>query len=162
MWNNINKLLAEPVPARRRMLLAILGSALAAPLAWAARLLAPRPSEAFQAENANQTLRALYGDANIQASDKIRITAANLAENGAVVPIKIEVGINAVRAVSIIAVENPIPLVGQFILGKTTTGFIATRIKLAQSGDVIAVVETADGLYQARKTIEVTIGGCGV
>ena len=144
------------------MLLAIVISALATPLAWAAGVLSPRPVKAFQAKSIDKTLRALYGDANIPVSDAIRIAATDLAENGAVVPIKIHAEFNVVRAISIIAAENPIPLVAKFLFGKSTSGFGATRIKLAKSGDVVAVVETADGLYQARKTIEVTIGGCGV
>jgi len=147
---------------RRRLLSVIVSSVLITPLAWATRAFGPRPREAFQAEAIDQTLRALYGRADIVPSDKIRIAAADLAENGAVVPIKIETEFSDVWSISIIAEKNPIPLVAKFVLGKTTMGFVATRIKLAESGDVIAVVETADGLYQARKTIAVTIGGCGV
>ena len=143
-------------------MLAIMSSVFASPLARAAGVLVSRPVKAFAAKSADQALRALYGDANIPASDAIRIAAVDLAENGAVVPIKIQAKLNAVRAISIIAVENPIPLVAKFVLGSSTNGFVATRIKLAKSGDVIAVVETDDGLYQARKTIGVTVGGCDV
>jgi sulfur-oxidizing protein SoxY len=147
---------------RRRGLLLAIGAFLSTPLAWATRLFATRPSEAFRAETIDETLLSLYGEVDIPTSDKIRIAAADLAENGAVVPLKVVAKLSDVRTISIIAVENPIPLVGKFVFGKATTGFVATRIKLAKSGDVIAVVETANGLYQARKTIEVTIGGCGV
>ena len=103
----------------------------------------------------------LFGDTEIPVSKEIRIAAADLAENGAVVPIKIEAGFQQVSAISIIATKNPVPLVAKFVLGKTTAGFIATRIKLAESCDVVAVVETPEGIYQARKAIKVTIGGCG-
>ena len=161
MIGDIRKSATNFVPRRRRLLLAI-GAVLSTPLAWAAGKLAARPTEAFRAEVIDETLRTLYGEADILTSDKIRIAAADLAENGAVVPIKIEAKLSDVRAISILAVENPIPLVGKFVFGEATVGFVATRIKLAKSGEVIAVVETADGLYQARKTIEVTIGGCGV
>lgn len=147
---------------RRRLLKAVLGSFLLAPFAQAARRFAPRPVDAFQAETVDDALRALFGDVEIPSSEAIRVVAAELAENGAVVPIKIETRLQGVTAVSIVATENPVPLVAKFILGTTIGGVIATRIKLAKSCEVIAVVETGDGLYQARKTIEVTIGGCGV
>ncbi len=147
---------------RRRLLQMALVSVLTTPLAWAARVLAGRPVEAFQTETVDQTLHALFGDVTIPISDKIRIAAADLAENGAVVPIKIEIKLDDVEAISIIATKNPIPLVAKFVLGPTTAGFVATRIKLAASCEVIAVVESADGVFQARKPIEVTIGGCGV
>jgi sulfur-oxidizing protein SoxY len=157
-----NKSTKSGAAVRRRLLLAGLGGILAAPLAWAAQRLAPRPVEAFRTETVEQTLRALFGDIEIPLSEKIRIAAADLAENGAVVPIKINADLAEVRAISIIATKNPVPLVAKFVFAKTTAGFIATRIKLAESCEVIAVVETANGIYQARKAIEVTIGGCGV
>ena len=146
---------------RRRVLQAILGGLVSIPLAWAERAFGPRPAAAFRAETLEQTLIELYGDRVIPRSDKIRIAAADLAENGAVVPINNEADFSQITTISIIATKNPVPLVAKFVPGKTTTGFIATRIKLAESCDVIAVVETADGIYQARKAIEVTIGGCG-
>jgi sulfur-oxidizing protein SoxY len=148
---------------RRRLLQAAFGGVLAIPpLAWAARSFAARPVEGFRAETVDQTLRAMFGDVEIPGSDMIRILAADLAENGAVVPIKIEAEFNDVESISIIATKNPVPLVAEFVLGRTASGFVATRIKLAASCDVIAVVETGGGIFQARKAIEVTIGGCGV
>jgi len=108
------------------------------------------------------TLRELYPDQAPDQSDAIRIVAADLAENGAVVPIKVETDLDEVRAISIIASKNPVPLVATFVCGPRTAGFVATRIKLAESCEVIAVVETGAGCYQAAKSIEVTIGGCGV
>ena len=146
---------------RRRVLQAMLGGLVAIPFAWAERAFGPRPVAAFRAETVDQTFAELFGDRVISPSDKIRIAAADLAENGAVVPIKIEADFRHVTAISIIATKNPVPLVAKFVPGKTTAGFLATRIKLAESCEVIAVVETVDGIYQARKAIKVTIGGCG-
>ena len=66
------------------------------------------------------------------------------------------------RTIAIIATKNPVPLVATFVCSPRTRAFVATRIKLAESCDVIAVVETDDGCFRARKAVEVTIGGCGV
>jgi len=150
------------MPGRRRLIRTVLGAYLAVPLAWAARALGPRPVDAFRSEKVDETLRALGGDIDIPTSPKIRIQAADLAENGAVVPIKIETQLPGVTSIAIVATKNPVPLVAQFLFGETAGGPLATRIKLAESCEVIAVVECADGRYQARKAIEVTIGGCGV
>jgi sulfur-oxidizing protein SoxY len=38
---------------------------------------------------------------------------------------------------------------------------ISTRIKMGQTGNVIAVVKANGKLYSARKEVKVTIGGCG-
>jgi sulfur-oxidizing protein SoxY len=36
-----------------------------------------------------------------------------------------------------------------------------TRIKMGESSDVRAVVETDDALYVSTKNVKVTLGGCG-
>jgi sulfur-oxidizing protein SoxY len=43
----------------------------------------------------------------------------------------------------------------------TNRSNIATRLKLAESSKVIAVVKSEGKLYSATKQIKVTIGGCG-
>lgn len=152
---------ASQANSRRRALLALLGGLLTAPLAWATALM-PRPRAAFRADSVAATLAELYPGQRISDSEQVRVAAADLAENGAVVPIKVTTDLADVHSISIIASANPVPLVATFVCGPRTRGFVATRIKLAESCDVVAVVETADGCYQARKSIEVTIGGCGV
>ncbi|MCB1874458.1 MAG: thiosulfate oxidation carrier protein SoxY, partial [Chromatiales bacterium] len=37
----------------------------------------------------------------------------------------------------------------------------STRIKMGKTGDVVAVVKSGGKLYSARKSVKVTIGGCG-
>ena len=39
--------------------------------------------------------------------------------------------------------------------------FVSTRIKMAETADVIAVVKAGDKLYKNAKNVKVTIGGCG-
>jgi sulfur-oxidizing protein SoxY len=38
---------------------------------------------------------------------------------------------------------------------------VSTRIKMAKTADVVAVVKSGDKLYSAAKSVKVTIGGCG-
>jgi|TARA_B100001123_G_C15120117_1_gene950983 sulfur-oxidizing protein SoxY len=162
MLDKASNIVAISPRLARRTLLAMASSVIVTPLLWAAGVSVSRPSEAFKDKSIEDVMRTLFGDANIPLSDVIQITMTDLAENGAVVPIKIQTKFKDVSAISIIAVENPIPLIAKFSLGKVTSGFIATRIKLAKTGDVVAVVETTEGIFQARKKIEVTTGGCGV
>ena len=126
-----------------------------------ARMWPPRPRDAFAAENLAESITALFGGREIVDSDKIRITAADLAENGAVVPVKIETEFDHANEITLLASKNPVPLVARFSFGERVKPFIATRVKLAESSEIIAIVETKDGLYRARRYIEVTIGGCG-
>ena len=64
------------------------------------------------------------------------------------------------RSISILAAKNPIPLIATFKLEPGTKGFVATKIKMAESGEVVAVVKAGDSLISARKHIKVTAGGC--
>ena len=136
-------------------------------LAISAGLLTPRlvlaawPKAAFDATNVDGAVNSLFGSTALTGSDKIRIKAPDIAENGAVVPISIETDIEGVESISIIAEKNASPLTSSFVLGKGTEAFIATRIKMAKTGSVIAVVKAGGKLYSTGKEVKVTIGGCG-
>jgi len=136
-------------------------------LAISAGLLTPRlvlaawPKAAFDATNVDGAVNSLFGGTALTGSDKIRIKAPDIAENGAVVPISIETDIKDVESISIIAEKNASPLTSSFVLGKGTEAFIATRIKMAKTGSVIAVVKAGGKLYSTGKEVKVTIGGCG-
>ncbi|MGR8947492.1 MAG: thiosulfate oxidation carrier protein SoxY [Gammaproteobacteria bacterium] len=125
------------------------------------RLWPERPRGAFSQQTLEPTFASLFGETEIINSDKIRILAADLAENGAVVPVKVETDFETAKSITLVASKNPVPLVAQFNFSERVVPFVATRIKLAESSEIIAVVETNGGLYQARRFVDVTIGGCG-
>ena len=77
------------------------------------------------------------------------------------VPVTITSSIADAESISIVAPNNPVPLVAHFILGKGAAGFASTRIKMGKTGDVVAVVKAGGKLYTSRKEVKVTIGGCG-
>ena len=101
-------------------------------------------------------------------SGKISLTAPEIAENGNSVPISIAVDSpmtdgDYVASVTIMAEGNPNPEVATFLFtpmsGKAEA---TTRIRLAKTQNVIAVVKMSDGsTYSDTKEVKVTIGGCG-
>ncbi len=95
------------------------------------------------------------------AEGDLKITAPEIAENGNTVPI--EVDAPGATAILILASGNPEPAVATFNFGpKAASQRAATRIRLAQTQDVIALAKMADGSIQKAQTnIKVTIGGCG-
>jgi sulfur-oxidizing protein SoxY len=109
----------------------------------------------------DDALTALLGSASHEASDKIQIKAPDIAENGAVVPVTVESDIEGINSISIIAEGNQTPLIASFELGSGAVGFAATRIKMAKTANVVAVVKAGDNTYSAAKEVKVTIGGCG-
>ena len=120
-----------------------------------------RPDRAFAQEDVAATLRELYGRDDIAVSAAIRIGVAKLAENGAVVPVKVEVDLPHVEEIALIATRNPVPLIARFACGPRTRPFVATRVKLAETSEILAVVRRGEELLLARAPVEVTVGGCG-
>jgi sulfur-oxidizing protein SoxY len=136
------------------------GVAVGAGLLTPQAVLAAWPKSAFDAKDPNKAMEELVGTASPETSDKITVKAPDIAENGAVVPITVEADMDA-KSISLVAVKNPAPLVASFDMTDQTTGYISTRIKMGQTSDVVALVESGGKVYKAAKEVKVTIGGCG-
>jgi sulfur-oxidizing protein SoxY len=151
----------------RRLILKGSLAAGAVGVAVSAGLLTPRaamaawPKEAFESKDLNTALSASMGSSDMTDSDKVRLKAPDIAENGAVVPVTVTSGIDGTTSIAIIVAKNATPLTATFNLGPTTEGYVATRIKMGKTSDVIAVVKAGGKLYSAKKEVKVTIGGCG-
>ena len=138
-----------------------LGVAVGAGLLTPQAVLAAWPEAAFTAKEVGAAAKELLGtDATTESADS-NVKAPDIAENGAVVPITVETSIEGVESIAIMASENPVPLVANFVMGEGALGFSGTRIKMGKTGDVVALVKAGDTVYTARKNVKVTIGGCG-
>jgi sulfur-oxidizing protein SoxY len=141
------------------------GSAVA--VAVSAGLLSPQvvlaawPKAAFESKSVQDALSSLLGSADTMPSGDIEIKAPDIAENGAVVPVSVSTTIPKVESIAVIAEKNGQPLAANFVLGGSAKGFVSTRIKMAKTSDVIAVVKAGGKAHSARKNVKVTIGGCG-
>jgi len=130
-------------------------------LLFPSKVVAKWPILAFSAANPEETLNELFGDRAITETDKIKIEMPPGAENGAIVPITINVDLENIQSISLIAEKNPVALLGQFSFnGKGCGKYLKTRIKLAKSSHVIVVVDTGGALCSSKKYIEVLKGGC--
>ena len=135
-------------------------------VAIGAGLLAPRavlaawPKSAFMATDVDTSLSGAVGSTAHTASDKIKIKAPDIAENGSVVPVSVTTSLKA-ESITLFASKNNNPLAANFLMGATAEGFVSTRVKMAKTSDVIAVVKSGGKLYSAKKNVKVTIGGCG-
>jgi sulfur-oxidizing protein SoxY len=138
-------------------------------LAFAAAAGLVRPGEAFaqqwnkaafETKSFADTVKAL-GGAGSTESAQIQIIAPDIAENGAVVPITVESGIARTQTIAILIEKNPNALSASFDIPAGTDPFVTTRVKMAETSNVYALVK-ADGRYfHAVKEIKVTLGGCG-
>ena len=119
------------------------------------------PEKAFGSTAADQALTGLFGTTETTASDQISLSAPEIAENGAVVPVEISTTLADVESISIVVPNNPRPLAASFEVPAGTLAEIECRIKMGETSDVMAVVKTSSGLYSTSKEVKVTIGGCG-
>ncbi len=147
-----------PVPNRRgrRRCLGLLAAGAAAP----ALAVPARPVAGFAAGDLGAALRALYGDRTVLDSDAVDIDVVSIAEDGAIVPVRIAVAAVRVRAIALFAERNPAPLIGVFELDPSLEPYLATRVKLGETGDLLVVADTGAGLLGARRHVRVVIGGC--
>ena len=136
-------------------------------VAASAGLIIPRASlaawakDAFEAKDVNAALTGLFGSSDLTSTDKIKIKAPDIAENGAVVPVSVSTDMGNVDSITIVAEKNPNPLTASFALGTTALPDISTRIKMGKTSNVIAIVKSGGKLYSTGKEVKVTIGGCG-
>ncbi len=137
------------------------GVAVTAGLLTPQTVLAAWPEKAFHAKKTDEALSNSLGSGTTEASDKIKIKAPDIAENGAVVPVTVSSDLPGVENIAILSSANNTPLLAVYNLGKNTMANVSCRIKMAKTGDVIAVVKSGGKLYANRKSVKVTIGGCG-
>ena len=118
-------------------------------------------TDAFAAKDVDGAISGSLGSGAVTASDSIKLKAPDIAENGAVVPVTVSSSMANVSAISIIASSNVSPLTSTYMLSADSVPFVSTRIKMAKTANVIAVIKADGKLYSATKEVKVTIGGCG-
>ena len=120
-------------------------------------------------ESVDAALKRVFGGRPIKdGSGLIKLDIPLIAENGAVVPVSVEVtspmtATNFVRHVYIVADKNRIPIVTRVSLApETGQASVGANIRLGETTDVRAIVEQSDGtLLQVKREVKVTVGGCG-
>jgi sulfur-oxidizing protein SoxY len=119
------------------------------------------PADAFHATSYAQAAQLLFGGETVEESDRVRLAAKPIAENGATVPVGIETDLPGPLIVTFFSVKNPTPALARFRLTPELGGYLDTRIKMAATGNVVAVVTSGGRHYATRREIQVVAGGCG-
>ncbi|HEU5297596.1 MAG TPA: thiosulfate oxidation carrier protein SoxY [Burkholderiaceae bacterium] len=134
---------------------------LAAAGLWPALARAAWPQAAFDAKNLPDAVKALGGAAPQESKD-VALTAPDIAENGAVVPLACGCSLPGVERLALLVEKNPNTLAAVFDISDAVEPNFSTRVKMAQTSHVYAVALTADGkALFAQKEVKVTLGGCG-
>jgi len=137
-----------------------------AAIAGLAAILAPRLSLADEQAVATE-IKKLYGDKKFE-SGKIKLDVPEIAENGLVVPVNVDIespmtDADYVKSVHVFAEGNPLPAVVSYrftpACGKASA---STRMRLAETQNIVCIAEMSNGkLHMAKANVKVTIGGCG-
>jgi sulfur-oxidizing protein SoxY len=116
---------------------------------------------AFEAKSVNDAAKAYGASAPVESKD-VTLTAPDIAENGAVVPMAVASTLPNVKALLVMVEKNPNTLVAKFDVSDAVEPAFSTRAKMGQTSDVYAVAITSDNkAYFAKKEVKVTLGGCG-
>lgn len=118
------------------------------------------PADAFKQKSEADAAKTLYGK-SFEPSDKVKLDAPEIAENGAVVPISVSSTLPNVTSISIMVKENPYVLAASYKIPEGTSPTVSNRLKMAKTSQVVAIVESGGKLYSASKEVKVTVGGCG-
>jgi sulfur-oxidizing protein SoxY len=115
---------------------------------------------AFDAKSVGDALSAA-GLGAAAESTEVQLEAPEIAENGAVVPIKVTAGLPRVDRIAVLVEKNPTILSSIFQLPEGTEPSIVTRVKMAETCRIIAAARSDGKVYLASKEVKVTLGGCG-
>ena len=116
---------------------------------------------AFDAKSIPDTMKALGGGAPVESKD-VTITAPDIAENGAVVPVGASTALPGVKRMLILVEKNPSVLTAAFDVTDAIDSSFSTRVKMGQSSNIYVVAMLGDGkVLFAQKEVKVTLGGCG-
>lgn len=125
----------------------------------------PKGPNAFSYE---QALQAVTGGKTPVKSDKVHLKVPEIAENGAVVPVTVEVDSpmtdnDYVKSIHIFATKNSnVRCLDTHLTPANGKAMLATRVKLGGTQEIATIVELSNGEFLiASQSVKVTIGGCG-
>ena len=125
------------------------------------------PSFVFgKKEDADELIRKITGNAKIQEG-RVTLTIPPLVENGNLVVLKVSVDSpmtvnDYVKAIHVIAEGNPLPnIFTAYLTPRSGTANITTRVRLADSQRVWAIVQMSNGsFWQGWAETSVTLSAC--
>lgn len=116
----------------------------------------------------DDAIKAITGGKSVVASPKVHLKAPEIAENGAVVPVTVEIDspmtdADHVKAIHIFATKNSnVRCADVMLTPMNGKAMFSSRVKLGSSQEVMALVEISTGEFlSASQNVKVTIGGCG-
>jgi sulfur-oxidizing protein SoxY len=145
-------------PTRRHVLACAAGLAIVPLFAGERALATPDSMKA--------AIDSIVGEATVRRG-KVKIELPALVENGNAVPLTVSMEspmteAEHVKAIHVFTEKNPQPYVASFQVGpRSGTASVSTRIRLADTQQVVVVAETSDGTFWTDSIeVVVTLAAC--
>jgi len=123
--------------------------------------------EALAKKSWQDEMKAIIGGAK-PAEGKVSLVLPEIAENGNTVPFTVTAdspmtSSDYVKALHVFATGNPVAhVVSLYFTPESGKATATSRMRLGKTQDVVAVAEMSNGkFYMGKRTVKVTIGGCG-
>ena len=149
---------------RRRIVQGGAGASVLGALATAGMLLpsvslAARNADAFGATELAAVFAALGAEVR-QDSDDVQLIVADVAEDGAVVPVGVISTLTQTEAIAILVAGNPNPLAAVFTLPAGTAAEVHTRVRMRDSSAIHALVRADGRFFVISREVRVSFSGC--
>jgi sulfur-oxidizing protein SoxY len=128
---------------------ATLAGLLAGAGVWPAAVQAAWIQAAFEAKTLADAVRALGGSAPGESKD-VPLTAPDIAENGAVVPLACACALPEIKRLLLLVEKNPNPLAAAFELSDSIDTNVASRVKMGATAAPIAPALGLSGAQNLR------------
>ena len=115
--------------------------------------------KAWTATKVDDAIKEIFGSSTL-TDGSINLSAPDIAENGAVIPISFKTDLKASK-IAVFQDANPESAVAVFTTTPDMVLDYAFRIKMAKTGTVTVIADVGGKLHSVSKEIKVTIGGCG-
>ena len=114
----------------------------------------------FASNDLSETFKKM-GVVSPTSNNNIILNTPDTAENGSYVGVSVKSAIDNTLAIAILVDKNPSVLAGYFEFGNSVIPEIATKIKMAETSNVYALVKSENKFFMNKKNVNVTVGGCG-
>tara|TARA_R110002096_G_scaffold232613_5_gene422509 strand:+ start:1975 stop:2427 length:453 start_codon:yes stop_codon:yes gene_type:complete len=147
------------ITRRHALKLGSMGAIIGTISSFTRTVLAEWPASAFNTTAYEDSYAAVINGVDPKEGG-ITIDAPEIASNGATVPVNVTTDMENVKSISILVENNPRPYIATFFINENIEATVATRVKMRETSNVVAIVDTANGKFIAKQTVKVTAGGC--
>jgi len=119
------------------------------------------PPQTFFAPSPAAAISAVLGTDQAPLDADVELDIPSMVEVADMVPLTATTTLDNIESITIVADHNPNPVIAYYRLSPQLWPYVATRVRLAESGNVHALVKSNGKVHRATKHVDISISGCG-